>query len=77
MQGILRCGPWIHAHGHICTADSGAEEGTVARRQGQTPVSVEEVPLLLKQGPEMTKALISCIGSCREWSLLDGHGSAT
>lgn len=49
----------------------------MARRQGQTPVSVEEVPLLLKQGPEMTKALISCIGSCREWSLLDGHGSAT
>lgn len=36
-------------------------------------MSAKEVPLLLNQGPEMTKALISCIGSSREWSFLDGH----
>lgn len=73
VQGILTCGPWIHVHGHICTTDSRTEEGTVARSQGQTLVSAKEVPLLLNQGPEMTKALISCIGSSREWSFLDGH----
>ena len=65
---------WPRPHLHCRQWDRGRDRGEVP---GQTLVSVEEVPLLLNQGPEMTKALISCIGSCREWSLLDGHGSAT